>query len=681
MQKYIGLLVLISLSNFSLAQEEPDTLSLNEVIVQAFNQQTRLNETPVSMHVLGNKDLSKVSMQSILPALNALPGIRMEERSPGSYRLNVRGSSLRSPFGVRNVKTYFNHIPYTEPGGITYLNQLSPQQIKSVEIIKGPGSSMYGAGTGGVLLINSFPDINTNFISAGFAAGSYGYRTAFAEALTGNEQTRHHLFVQHQASDGYRHHTNMERNLATYALRYTSGKNELSTFLLAGYLYYQTPGALNINEFKTNPRQSRPGNGNIPGAAENHAAIHQQTILTGMHNVFKIAPKWQHQFSVYGSFIQLTNPNIRNYEQSNLPHTGGRTSLIFTEQFTGGNFNWQAGTELQQSFSQVKSFLNNRGNKSTLQSSDDIRNRQHFIFTQATLQYKSWVLTGGLSLNNAQSKIERDLANPPAAINYAYQNILAPRLALLKKLKEHFTIYTNIAKGFSPPTTAEVFPSGGTINLSLRPETGVNYEAGARFTSANKNISIQTSFYYFKLDNTIVQRRDAAGGDQYINAGATNQKGIEVLFNARMRSQLPSYLKSIELISAYTYSHFQYQDFTQLSNDYSGNRLPGVPPHVFNQQLDIQFKNGCYLNMAALFNDAIYLNDANSVTASSYWLLQTRAGYEKLMNPGILLSLFAGIDNLLNQSYSLGNDINGFGGRYYNAAPRRNFFAGINIRL
>ncbi len=43
------------------------------------------------------------------------------------------------------------------------------------------------------------------------------------------------------------------------------------------------------------------------------------------------------------------------------------------------------------------------------------------------------------------------------------------------------------------------------------------------------------------------------------------------------------------------------------------------------------------------------------------------------------LNIFCGIDNLLNQNYSLGNDINAFGGRYYNPAPSRNYYAGINF--
>jgi iron complex outermembrane receptor protein len=46
-----------------------------------------------------------------------------------------------------------------------------------------------------------------------------------------------------------------------------------------------------------------------------------------------------------------------------------------------------------------------------------------------------------------------------------------------------------------------------------------------------------------------------------------------------------------------------------------------------------------------------------------------------------LLNISAGVDNLLNQTYSLGNDINAFGGRYFNAAAKRNYFVGLQIKI
>ena len=44
-----------------------------------------------------------------------------------------------------------------------------------------------------------------------------------------------------------------------------------------------------------------------------------------------------------------------------------------------------------------------------------------------------------------------------------------------------------------------------------------------------------------------------------------------------------------------------------------------------------------------------------------------------------MFNVYFGVDNALNEKYSLGNDLNAAGGRYFNAAPKRNFFAGVRI--
>ncbi|MGZ8536906.1 MAG: TonB-dependent receptor plug domain-containing protein, partial [Flavisolibacter sp.] len=151
------LLSALSISNF-LSGQETDSIyiatSLESVKVTAFEHNRELRNVPAAVNFIKSA-FTRFSPLSIVQAINTSPGVRMEERSPGSYRFNIRGSSLRSPFGVRNVKVYYNDIPYTDPGGISFLNQLGSYNFNSLEIIKGPGSSLYGAGTGGVLLIQS----------------------------------------------------------------------------------------------------------------------------------------------------------------------------------------------------------------------------------------------------------------------------------------------------------------------------------------------------------------------------------------------------------------------------------------------------------------------------------------------------------------------------------------------
>src|SRR5690349_482291 len=180
------LLVIISLSfyNLSIAQQT-DTIHtdtslvnnmLDSVTVTAFNLQSGWQDAPVAMSVITPRQLQLLDNTSLVPVLNTVPGVRMEERSPGSYRLSLRGSLLRSPFGVRNVKVYWNEIPLTDAGGNTYLQLVDISQVQSLEIIKGPASSLYGANTGGAVILHSgnYVTPKTNSYKVALSGGSYG---------------------------------------------------------------------------------------------------------------------------------------------------------------------------------------------------------------------------------------------------------------------------------------------------------------------------------------------------------------------------------------------------------------------------------------------------------------------------------------------------------------------------
>ena len=119
----------------SLTDTTQATRLLEEVIVSAFNYQRPWLTTAAAIGQVGQQEFSLFNDVSILSVVNTIPGVRMEERSPGSYRFSIRGSTLRSPFGVRNVKVYLNGLPFTDPGGNTYLNLLDIKTIQSTEIV------------------------------------------------------------------------------------------------------------------------------------------------------------------------------------------------------------------------------------------------------------------------------------------------------------------------------------------------------------------------------------------------------------------------------------------------------------------------------------------------------------------------------------------------------------------
>jgi iron complex outermembrane receptor protein len=61
--------------------------------------------------------------------------------------------------------------------------------------------------------------------------------------------------------------------------------------------------------------------------------------------------------------------------------------------------------------------------------------------------------------------------------------------------------------------------------------------------------------------------------------------------------------------------------------------------------------------------------------------LQAKIGWKRQLRSSLGLELFAGADNLLNEQYSLGNDINAFGKRYYNPSPINNYFGGLIVNF
>src|SRR5690606_18518015 len=112
----------------------------------------------------------------------------------------------------------------------------------------------------------------------------------------------------------------------------------------------------------------------------------------------------------------------------------------------------------------------------------------------------------------------------------------------------------------------------------------------------------------------------------------------------------------------------------------SGNRLPGIAPQVLNTTLDLSSRPGIYVNITWFYSEAIQLNDANTFRAAAFDITSARMGFRKKWTKFLSTDLFLAVDNIFNKTYSLGNDINAFGNRFYNAAPGINYTAGISVK-
>lgn len=660
--------------------------SLQSVVVNAFLSNQKWRNVAASVAVLTAKDIQSISNTTLLPALNTIAGVRMEERSPGSYRLSIRGSTLRSPFGVRNVKFYWNDIPLTDAGGNTYLNLIAVSQLTGMEVIKGPSASIYGAGTGGVVLLKSSQSylpgtVSDNQLSASVSGGSYGLFNEDAGWTHRSNNFTSSLQQSHLQSDGYRQQSAVRKDAIKWDGSWRLDKQQFHFLLFYTDLYYQTPGGLTKAQLLQDPRLARPASGSIPGAVEQKAAIYNKTAFAGLSHEYQINSSFSTEASFMLNHTAYTNPFITNYENRDETNVASRAGLLYHHFFGKTDVQWSTGGEWLYNHSRIDDYGNNKGNRDTLQLKDNLYVNQWFVFSQVQVTMGNFNFSIGGSLNNQGIHYKR--LTDPSMLNYVNtnkKNIVAPRFSVLYKLDQHISLYGIAAKGFSPPTLAEVHPQDRIFHSELQPEYGWNYEAGLKGVTANDRLQFDLSAYDFELKDAIVIRINAVGAQYFVNAGSASEKGIETWVKYHILNQSSPVFKDVSVWTSISYQPYRFTSFKEGSSDYSGNAVTGVPRHVWVSGMDAETKKNWYFHLVYNNTSTIPLDDANDEYANAYHLLQFKCG-KRLSKGKLSTDVFMGVDNLLNEVYSLGNDINAANRRFYNPAAGRNFNVGISFNL
>ena len=685
-----GLLLFISTvyAQLSLDTTVVRTQTLDEITVIAYDTQQKLLETPAAVAVLPSQEIRAYDETSVVPAMNTIPGVRMEQRSPGSYRIAIRGSALRSPFGVRNIKVYWNDIPFTDPTGSTAFNLLDVINLGSIEVIKGPAGSIYGSGTGGIVNINSFPrGDKSNLVEVGAMLGSYGLQRYTANIQQSNDQNRWAVRYAHQQAQGYRDHTELDRDVLELRGEFDlSDQHTVSASFLYSDLFYEIPGGLTLEQFEENPRQARPGNAFVMGSEDANASIDQEYVLIGLTNEYSWNEHLKNQTTIYGDFSFFENPFNLDYKRDSRQSGGGRTRFYYDHLLGAAEVRYTVGAEFQTGTNVARNFGNRMGQPDTLNFDDELRSRQALFFAKADFTLPNgFFLTAGLSHNRLNYDINRlvDVALDSAyRVEKSFDPVWIPHLGITKQITPQIALRGDVSLGFSPPTIEEVRTNEGSINLGLRPERGVNYELGLRGLIWNNQLQFDAAAFYFQLDETIVQR---AAEDRettvFTNTGSTDQVGLELSATWFVIQEPTQTVSQLEIQSAFTHHNFTFDTYQQGDEDFSGNDLTGVTPNMWVTTVRMHTKPGFYANLSYNFTDKIPLNDGNTVYSESYHLVQAKVGYQRLLQNAWQLNLFAGVDNLLDQSYSLGNDVNAFGGRYYQPAPARSFYIGVKIGI
>lgn len=664
----------------SLAQKSIDTTmsgTLDSVVVTAFRNAYNGQWLPVSTARISSTTFTQEVNGTLLPAFNTVAGVRMEQRSEGSYRIAIRGSSLRSPFGIRNVKVYWNDIPFTDPTGNTYLNILPTALLNSVDIIKGPVGASYGHGTGGAVLLQS------NFVtdsllqtnaSIHLRAGSFGFLGQDVRVTLQQKNLHQTFFISNEKIDGWRDQSGAAKKNISWLATLKKNKHTLKGMVLFTNLMYQTPGGLTLTQMQQNPRWARQATATLPSAVTQQAAVYNKTLMGAFYHNYQFTKNINWQNFIVGASTQFKNPFITNYETRDEKNASYGSHISFHARPLFGDFKLVIGGEWQVQDAAINNYGNKQGLRDTLQFADLITTKQGFYFANASLRFqKKWLIALGISNAYIDYRYARNTVLTETAESKSNQGLIAPQMGVSYAVSKNKNLYFQISKGFSPPTLAEIRPSDGLFYKNLLPEYGWNFELGVKGLALQNKFRYEIAVYHFAIKDAIVRQNNNAGVEYFVNAGSTRQAGAELQFNYITQFHK---VHQLQVLIGYAFQPYLFVQYSQAGANFNGNEVTGNAKHQLASSVTYDYKKKLSVFVKLQSLSSIPLTDANDVYAAAYQLVQSGISINHKQ-----FRYFFSIDNLLNSSYSLGNDINAAGRRYYNPSSPRSYMLGISAQM
>jgi iron complex outermembrane receptor protein len=188
-------------------------------------------------------------------------------------------------------------------------------------------------------------------------------------------------------------------------------------------------------------------------------------------------------------------------------------------------------------------------------------------------------------------------------------------------------------------------------------------------------VNIDVVYFNSSTKNEVLSYEDENFPNQifYNNAGKSKRSGFEI-------SSLIRINESINIETSYSVGKYIFDDFIDKGNNYSGNKIPGVPNKILTLGLEYITKSELFINLNLKSIGNIYADNSNSVKISKSKTINFKIGKELKFNK-IKINPFLTINNVFGNNYFDNIRINAFGGRHYEPAPKRIIFGGVKIIL
>ena len=513
---------------------------------------------PAAVSTITDEDIRTLNVdRDISNIYRRVPGVVANNIDQGDTGngFRMRGFATNGTHGV-DVAVYVDGVPQNIPSsqggaghGPVFLEWLTPQMIKRVDVIKGPVSALFGDQ-------NRAGAVNIETLDGGDVASSIGLDIASYDGrranlvLAGEHEGFESLFVADvYKTNGYRKAAETNRDNYFWKLSKVFDDAKYSARFSHYESDFRNDGYLNLPALRAGTI-SRRDTDNLYGFGN----ANRNTI------VFNRAPAYDEAGLYYTAYYEnfrrvraISNGTVtHNYGEDDRDIYGGRLAYNFVYQDTaslmvGADVRRDKGDAYRQQYRNFEPTPN-------FYYDFDMDLITYGVFAQG--QYKpieSLKLLAGVRYDRFDYDIE-NLKFHNADTGY-HDAVTTPKFGLVWTPIEQLELFSNLAQGFRSPApeyissgSGSALPpsqTGGQVNSSVRPSKVKSYDIGFTLRPTER-FSNTTEFYYIENDSETVQTSPGV----YEQVGDTTRRGAETSFNYQLTSTVSTYMSYGRIIDA-----------------------------------------------------------------------------------------------------------------------------------
>ena len=694
---------LIATSAQAQAVKEADSL-LDVITVTSTKEKTPLREAPASIGVISEEAIRLTGPTHPQQLLGQVPGVAVGVTNGEGHNM-----AIRQPFSTNPVYLYLEDgIPTRATGFFNHnaLYEVNIPQAAAVEVIRGPGSALYGSDAiaGTVNIITRGPE-KTNGANTSVELGSFGWKRVLADGTFGaSPDGGLRVSVNRSHTDGWRDTTGYDRTSANFRWDNVFDNNTVVKTIL-GYTHIdQQTGAnsaLTRSDFENNPTKN-----NFSIAYRKVEALRLSTEVTHYRgdDVFTITPYARYnKMDLNGSYNLSSDPRIENTSVTSLGIlTKWRKDLAGAWKprlIMGFDAERSPGSRTEDALSLTKTgtgaSTNYTGYTVGARTYDyNVVFQSESLYSHLQLQPTDKTsLTFGLRYDHISYDLDNHLAstvqvgtkyygqNPDTQTSF---NRISPKLGWTHLLDARTSLYASHNYGFRVPSESQLFRAGSdssTTNasakallaLSLKPIRAKQSEFGIRGTTASLDYDI-VAYRLEKYDDLVSQKDLVTNVTTSVNAGKTQHQGIEFALGGNID-------KAWRLDSAISFASHKYVDWVVTGStnaNYSGNTMEAAPKTIANTRLTWRPNAQNTAQLEWIYLGSYWLEASNHPAYGKYeghQVFNLRVSHA--LNKDV--SLFGRVMNLTDKRYADSASVSSSTPVFSPALPRA-AYAGVDVR-